>query len=946
MSRDFTSDDWRGILHLAKEASALPRPDRTIFLQVQSADVDVIAQALELADQFDQEPDEPLGCIDTFIGRFQLLDYLGSGGSGEVYTANDPELGRIVSIKTFRSEVTSALSVEQSFIQEARAASALNHPNIVTVHEIVRSGTKVAIVMELVPGSPLRKLCGTTVQQETVFSIGRQVAEALVAAHSAGIVHGDIKPENIMVLPDGRVKLLDFGSARATTGLINIGAQTIPGGIPRGTLRYMSPEHFRAGPITASSDIFALGLVLCELASGQHPFAKRPHESAFEIFHAIGTKDLPANLLPDKNFPSLFNSTLRAMMSTAPELRPSAGDVLMSLRESSRGTPGLDRQQSWKISKRWRWAAVATGLVLLAIGAGIISLRTGSGTSKFTLQRRITNLVAENRATAAALSADGKRLSYANADGIFVQLLESSEVSMLHGPPDFVVDHLAWMVDGTKLIVSGFYNDTNRPALWSVPTSGRASRELRAEGRYGVPSPDGTKIAFISGDFSSIGTMDPDGQGAEILSRVPSDDSVHLVLWSFNGRRLLLQRRHVIQEENFSKNHKTGDRITWSLDIFDPKNRTVIGSRANRPDQQISSVATTSDDLIAFIAADDYPPAGRDQLWSVRLNPNSVWRDSSAKPLAEPSLLREHTFSDLSLSADGSKAVILKQSIDDSVFVATFNRAALQLSNVHRLTLASTASYPHAWTPDSQQVIFESSREGTSDLFKQHIKQRLPEALLSTAKRWEFLPQVSPDGKNVLFASTPNSVRPFTLMRIGISGGSTEGVPVDGPLDEFRCSISPKGRCVLRKTVGRTELVYYDLDPIGGIGRELARTSWVSPVLGDWDVSPDGNFIVVPIHDWRFAKVRVLQLDPKRKEREVTLAGLMQLASVRWAADGTGWFVSIGTTVGKRMYFSDLKGRITFLGDISGWAVPSPDGKKLAFLNQVVDSNAWLLTRQ
>src|SRR6202012_3280475 len=115
----------------------------------------------------------------------------------------------------------------------------------------------------------------------------------------------------------------------------------------------------------------------------------------------------------------------------------------------------------------------------------------------------------------------------------------------------------------------------------------------------------------------------------------------------------------------------------------------------------------------------------------------------------------------------------------------------------------------------------------------------------------------------ILFASTPDGARPFTLMRISANGGATEEVPTDGPLDEFRCSVSPQGRCVLRKTIGREQFVYFELDPIRGIGRELARTAWLPPLLGDWDVSPDGVFIAIPIHDRRSGRVRVIRLDAK-----------------------------------------------------------------------------------
>ena len=937
MPRDFTSDEWREILALAREASALPKLDRRAFLQSQSSDGDVIAEALQLAGEFDLQPDEPLGRADTTIGRFRLIEHLGSGGSGDVYTADDPELRRKVAIKIFRVDMASE-SAEHRFIREARAASALSHPNIVTVYEIVRSDTRIAIVMELVPGSPLRELCGSEVKAETLYSIGLQAADALAAAHAAGIVHRDIKPENIMRLPDGRVKVLDFGLARQAIEPGSASILTMPGAIPGGTLRYMSPEHFRTQPIKAESDIFALGLVLCELASGKHPFNQRPADSPLDILHAIANHELPANLIPSGRFPARFESLIRTMLAKEARERPTASAVVAALKELSGQRP-TEPTGERRVAK---WAAVATGLLVVSLIAGFFITRRETIRNQFTSQLQITKLVPENRATAAAISRDGQLLAYANVDGVFVQALKSEETTLLQGPPDFVVDYLAWAADGLNVIASGFSSETNQPAIWSVPLNGRHSRELRAGARYGVPSPDGRRLAFISGDFSSIGIMDPDGQDAKIILQVAPGDSLHLLVWSFDGRHLVMQKRHLnpAQEGAAPSFH-------WSLEAFDPASKTVTASRPNWPDEAVPCVAALSPDAIAFIGSGEAPPRARTGLWSIRLDPETGQLGSPARQIADPLLLRDQGASALSLSDDGSKAVVLRSHLADGIFVADFNRPALHLSRLQHLSLSDSASYPHSWTSDSQQVIFESNRGASTDLFRQHLNKHLPEPVLLTPQRGEFLPQMSPDGQHIIFASSSKSQRALTLMRIAFGGGAIEEVPTDGPLDEFRCSTGDKGRCVLRKTVEQSEFVYYDLDPVRGIGQELSRVKWQAPVLGDWDVSPDGQFVAIPVHDARSARIRVVRLNSRpgeTKEREVVLPGLTQLAIVSYAADGTGWFAGIQTTVGRRMYFADLQGRVTSLGDISGWAVPAPDGKKVAFMHQAVTANAWILT--
>jgi len=137
------------------------------------------------------------------------------------------------------------------------------------------------------------------------------------------------------------------------------------------------------------------------------------------------------------------------------------------------------------------------------------------------------------------------------------------------------------------------------------------------------------------------------------------------------------------------------------------------------------------------------------------------------------------------------------------------------------------------------------------------------------------------------------------------------------------------------------------LDPVTGIGRELARTAWLPSLTWDWGLSPDGRFVAIPNHDWRSATIRLIDLAAPagaRSGRELPLSDLSNLAGLAWAADGKGWFVSVMTTVGRRLLYVDLNGAKTSLGDIQGWVVPSPDGRRVAYLNNIAASNAWLIS--
>ncbi len=227
-------DHWRTLLELYEAAAELPEDQRLAFLE--SASPNMREAVLALLEGL-QPPSSPPAASSRqgAVEHYKLLAPLGRGGIGAIYSAYDTKLDRIVALK-FLSAGQLGDSPVDSLIREAKAASALNHPNIITVHDVIESESGLAIVMELVEGVALREMTGAPLPVSETVRIGRQVAEALSAAHARGIIHRDIKPENIMVRPDGYVKLVDFGLARHTAfGNSTIGAMTA------GTLRYMSP---------------------------------------------------------------------------------------------------------------------------------------------------------------------------------------------------------------------------------------------------------------------------------------------------------------------------------------------------------------------------------------------------------------------------------------------------------------------------------------------------------------------------------------------------------------------------------------------------------------------------------------------------------------------------------------------------------------------------------
>ena len=212
------------------------------------------------------------------FGHYEIRSLIGSGGMGEVYLADDTKLGRKVAIKFLNEKYSKDEDLLSRFIQEAQAASALNHPNLITVYEIGEHEGSHYMSTEFIDGKTLRDRMKQRLTFDDALSIAIQTAEALSAAHHAGIIHRDIKPENIMVRSDGYVKVLDFGLAKLTE-VVDMGGEdetrklvkTNPG-VVMGTVSYMSPEQARGKPTDARSDVFSFGVVLYEMLTGNVPF--------------------------------------------------------------------------------------------------------------------------------------------------------------------------------------------------------------------------------------------------------------------------------------------------------------------------------------------------------------------------------------------------------------------------------------------------------------------------------------------------------------------------------------------------------------------------------------------------------------------------------------------------------------------------------------------------
>jgi|GEM_PF-784089 len=368
------------------------------------------------------------------VGRYEILSLLSAGGMGELYHARDPELGRDLVVKLLPRRGVFHPDAVERFVREARAASALNHPNIVTVYEIGESPSGHFIAMELIEGRTLRDLRAESPSIPTIARIGAQAARALAVAHSAGIIHRDIKPENLMLREDGYLKVLDFGIAQLTTNDAqgdDMSRITQPG-VVVGTMRYMSPEQAQGNPVTPASDIFSLGIVLYELAAGRHPFDA---SSDMAVLSAIILREaLPPSRI-NSRVPAVFDSLVMRMLSKDPTLRPVAAEVddtldsIIALQTASRHTSTAVATQGGVIGREVELEALAEGFDAAKAGrASLICVSGEPGIGKTTLIEAFLRGLSGSQAHSVALGRCSERLAGAEA---YLPLLDAID-DLLH----------------------------------------------------------------------------------------------------------------------------------------------------------------------------------------------------------------------------------------------------------------------------------------------------------------------------------------------------------------------------------------------------------------------------------------------------------------------------------------------------------------------------------
>ena len=906
-----TDEQWRAAWILCETAGDLDAQIQREYVRSATIDPDVEGRVLSILEELEEledgqvyppVPDRRAG--DT-VGRYLLLERIGQGGMGEVYSAEDTELRRTVALKFLPSALEAGDAAAPQVISEARLASRLNHPNIVTVYELIQTPWGLGIAMELVEGQSLRKLLKSTkLSTQRVIHIGRQIASALAAAHEKGIVHRDIKPENVMVREDDDfAKVLDFGLAQNIRDQAAANRST---DLPVGTVRYMSPEQKAARPATSASDIYSLALVLEEAGSWKHPILAR-------------------------------------MRSTEPLRRPTGREVERLLAELE--TPS---------HKRLVLALLLC--LLLVVFTGVYWLRSSKNPPDAHLEQ-VTRFSSGDDVTAAAVSRSGKHLAYATIDGgFFLRDNLTHRVRELTGPEHLACYQLLFPSD-RHLLAIGSANE--KFEAWQIPLNSGSPRRLSDDVQLAAVSHDGKQIAWLNGSHQVWAGSDP-GAPARLLMQLPALTHVAALFWSRDDKRLWF---HSLSGCRDGTDHPD---ITVNPDFCESSDLVTVAPQVSHSTVSIgplrfSSGFFTSSGFV-FLRQDFARRAEGFNIWTLPLNSTTGHVSSLPKQISY--------FSDAALSAltgtpDGNKLFMVRTDIYAQTYTAEWQaKPKPSLRQLHRLTLEQSTNFPHAWSADNQSVIFESNRNGHYEIFQQNRSHHEPE-LLASSDRENYYPQLTADGKWILFMSAKNTrdagFTDFRLMRIPANGGPITQVPLGEPLDEFRCSVPGSGHLCVLRTTHAGQQTYYELDPVTGKGRELGRTSFVLLGLGRWALSADGAHIAIPDpgHAGRFTE---LHLDPdpsKQWQRSRQIAGIDTIEGMNpgpargeWLAWGSGtrtvrrvilppFFLDPSHFAALCFVDSHLHAHLLENDSMHAFGEFSNNGKYMATIHDDLTSNLW-----
>jgi serine/threonine protein kinase/Tol biopolymer transport system component len=806
--------------------------------------------------------------IGTRLGHYEVRSHLGSGGMGDVYQATDSKLGRDVAVKILPEAFARDETRRARFEREARVLASLNHPHIAALYGLEEFEGRGLLVMELISGETLaERVSFGALPIGEALTIGRQISEALEAAHEKGVVHRDLKPSNIKVTAEGQIKVLDFGLAKALTPETAVDLSNSPTlslaatnvGVILGTAAYMSPEQARGKEVDRRTDIFAFGCVLYELLTGRRAFHG---ETAAEVLAAVLKSEPDWSRLPGDT-PATVRRLLRRCLEKDPRRRlQSSADLRLEIEEAL-ARPDVESESATRprgVPVVWLVVALVVVVIALAGALGGLYFREPAETPEFRV-----DIVTPSTSDpiSFAVSPDGRRLTFvASGDGqsrLWLRALDATTAQPILGTdgasypfwsPDsrsigfFAEGKLkrvdiggspqtlanatlgrggAWTPDGQII-----YAPTGGGVLFRVPASGGTEAPLtklesgQTSHRHPSMLPDGRRFVFyITGqdERTGVGLGSLDSMETRFLSTSMAKASYMAPGW------LLTVQQGTLVAFPFdpSRGEIRGEPIT----VADPVGYDTISRAA------AFSVSTTG--LVLYRSS----TATRRQL---------TWFDRSGKALGVVGPSDEDNLADPELSPDGTRVAVDRNPQNNTdVYVL-----ALDGSRWSRLTFDPSQDSLPIWSPDGSRITFRSNRKGVLDLFEKPANPGGNEELVLQTDQYKDPSDWSRDGRFLLFRSSD----PKTENDIWVRPADKNQEPfafLNTRSAEAASKFSPDGRWVAYQSNESGRLEIY-VRPFPGPGGQLqvstsggTQPRWRQDGKELYYLGADGKLMAVPI---------------------------------------------------------------------------------------------------